>query len=233
MTGQLIPTGVTFGTGRNSINDAFSGTAYMNNISIDSGGNLSAGTGGGVIFSAGTDLYDIFGAGATSGNLWSASTGVGSIIANNGTGNLASGSFSFVTGSGNTSSSSQLSFIIGGNGNLIENDYNNAILNSIDSYNFRAITALGRQHWGNTVISSKESWLVDSTGSTMISCSGLTLEGVQWVTGMQRAYIDEYIDLKPQIILPRPSVGRIFFSGSPLFKLMINTGGTLADWIIV
>jgi hypothetical protein len=60
MTGELIPTGVTFGVGRNSINDAFSGTAYMNNIELDSGGNFSAGTGGGVIYSAGTDLYNIF-----------------------------------------------------------------------------------------------------------------------------------------------------------------------------
>lgn len=60
MTGELIPTGVTFGVGRNSINDAFSGTAYMNNIELDSGGNFSAGAGGGVIYSAGTDLYNIF-----------------------------------------------------------------------------------------------------------------------------------------------------------------------------
>jgi hypothetical protein len=60
MTGELIPTGVTYGVGRNSINDAFSGTAYMNNISLDSGGNFSAGTGGGIIYSGGTDLYNIF-----------------------------------------------------------------------------------------------------------------------------------------------------------------------------
>lgn len=60
MTGQLIPTGVTFGVGRNSLNDAFSGTANLNNIQLDSGGNFSAGTGGGIIFSAGTNLYDIF-----------------------------------------------------------------------------------------------------------------------------------------------------------------------------
>lgn len=63
MTGELIPTGVTFGVGRNSINDAFSGTAYLNNISLDSGANFSAGTGGGIIYSAGTDLYNIFSTG--------------------------------------------------------------------------------------------------------------------------------------------------------------------------
>lgn len=64
MTGELIPTGVTFGVGRNSINDAFSGTAYLNNISLDSGANFSAGTGGGIIYSAGTDLYNIFSTGS-------------------------------------------------------------------------------------------------------------------------------------------------------------------------
>lgn len=60
MIGELIPTGVTFGVGRNSINDAFSGTAYMNNIELDSGGNFSGGIGGGIISSGGTDLYNIF-----------------------------------------------------------------------------------------------------------------------------------------------------------------------------
>lgn len=65
MTGELIPTGVTFGVGRNSINDAFSGTAEFNNISLDTGGDFSGGTGAGVIYSGGTDLYSIF---ATSGS---------------------------------------------------------------------------------------------------------------------------------------------------------------------
>ena len=60
MIGELIPTGVTFGAGRNSINDAFSGNAEFNNIVLDSGADFSGGTGGGVIYSAGTDLYNVF-----------------------------------------------------------------------------------------------------------------------------------------------------------------------------
>ena len=60
MNTELIPTGVTFGVGRNSINESFSGTAEFNNIKLDSGANFSGGTGGGIIFSGGTDLYDIF-----------------------------------------------------------------------------------------------------------------------------------------------------------------------------
>jgi hypothetical protein len=73
MTGELIPTGVTFGVGRNSINDAFSGTAEFNNISLDSGGDFSGGTGGGVIYSGNTDLYSIF---ATQGESSTASNGL-------------------------------------------------------------------------------------------------------------------------------------------------------------
>jgi predicted outer membrane repeat protein len=57
MIGELIPTGVTFGTGRISINNQFSGTAEFNSIEVS--GNLSAGTGG-AFYSGGTDLYNIF-----------------------------------------------------------------------------------------------------------------------------------------------------------------------------
>jgi len=64
MIGELIPTGVTFGAGRQSINDMFSGTAEFNNIILDSGANFSGGTGGGIIYSGGTDLYDIFSGGS-------------------------------------------------------------------------------------------------------------------------------------------------------------------------
>lgn len=53
-----------------------------------------------------------------SSNLWSASTGLNSIIANNGSGNLASGENSFVGGSGNVASGENSS-VIGGSGNTI------------------------------------------------------------------------------------------------------------------
>jgi hypothetical protein len=60
MIGELIPTGVTFGVGRNSINTSFSGTAEFNNVALDSGADFSGGTGGGILYSGGTDLYNIF-----------------------------------------------------------------------------------------------------------------------------------------------------------------------------
>jgi predicted outer membrane repeat protein len=63
MIGELIPTGVTYGIGREALNDQFSGTGEFNDVEVS--GNLSAGTGG-VIYSGGTDLYNIFG--SSSGN---------------------------------------------------------------------------------------------------------------------------------------------------------------------
>ena len=72
MIGELIATGITYGVGRIALNNAFSGTAEFNNIILDSGANFSGGTGGGVIYSGGTDLYNIFSTGGggstTAGN---------------------------------------------------------------------------------------------------------------------------------------------------------------------
>jgi predicted outer membrane repeat protein len=75
MIGELIPTGVTFGAGRISVNDQFSGTAEFNDVEVS--GNLSAGTGG-VIYSGGTDLYNIFG--SPSGNYLPLSVSANTIV---------------------------------------------------------------------------------------------------------------------------------------------------------
>jgi len=192
MIGELIPTGVTFGTGRKSINDSFSGSALFNSIALDSGGDFSGGTGGGVIYSGGTDLYNIFltaAAGAditriqpgtntatggtanfptvnldanivlTSVNattlsggtlfsgstdlsdlfltqsdaLFSASTGANSIIANNGTGNIASSAHGVTFGFKNFSSVAY-SFIAGGYYNSAITGSNSAIVGGQSNY---------------------------------------------------------------------------------------------------
>ena len=89
------------------------------NVELTTSNGFDVVTGG--ILSAGTNLYNIFLPAAlsgTSGNLWSSSTGTNSIIANNGTGNLASGSYSIVGGVNNTVSGNQ-SFIGGGYQNNI------------------------------------------------------------------------------------------------------------------
>ena len=54
------------------------------------------------------------GTGGTSASLWSASTGTNSIITNNGTGNLASSSFSFAGGKSNVASTGAYSTVLNG-----------------------------------------------------------------------------------------------------------------------
>lgn len=98
---ELILTSYTYDQGRIVLNNMFSGTGVFNNI-ISTGttqvNSLSSTTfSAGTIYLGNTDL-----SGRTS--LWSASTGLNSIIASNGYGNLASGNFSFVLGTGSTAS---------------------------------------------------------------------------------------------------------------------------------
>lgn len=264
MTGELIPTGVTFGVGRNSINDAFSGTAYMNNIELDAGGNFSAGTGGGVIYSAGTDLYDVFVPG-TSGNLWSASSGSYSIITNNGSLNVASGNFSIAAGYSNSATTSE-STVIGGSYNIASSSYSSILGGASNTASGVRSSVVGGQNntssglssfvgggelnsvtnsyssivggYRNTVV-SRNSVIIGGRGNGLVGENSVILGGHDLsvsgddTAGMMRAYIDEYIDLNPQTKLPIARQGRMFFSGTPLFKLMINTGGTNADWVIV
>lgn len=106
MTGELILTSDTYDQGRVAINNSFSGTANLNNLLLDS--NFSGGTGGGKIYSAGTDLYNIFipiaNSGTTGFSGWTSSTGVNSIVSTSSTGNIASARLSIATGSGTTAS---------------------------------------------------------------------------------------------------------------------------------
>ncbi len=98
---------------------ALTGGTISGNLEIT--GELSATTiSGGTIYSGGTDLYDIFStsSGGTSGSLWSASTGSNSIIANNSSGNLASGIFTIAAGKSN-SATTQYSTVSGGRNNKV------------------------------------------------------------------------------------------------------------------
>jgi hypothetical protein len=322
MIGELIPTGVTFGVGRNSINDQFSGTAEFNNITLESGANFSGGTGGGIIYSAGTDLYNIFittadgnditrvqpgtntttggtynfpvvnivdspsfnsitasgsssfatlsastiysgntnlgsiilGYSGTSGNLWSASTGSNSIITNNDNNNTAYGECSFVSGSGNTmhpGAVGNFGSILGGVSNSmthIGGSFTTETSNSIIGGNFNEIRQTFTSPRRSAIIggrynllSAQDAAIIGGSGNTVqinsdysVVLGGQGLNVTKNNTAiMQRGHINEFFDLLPQTTLPTAEIGRVFFSGTPLNRIMYNTGGTDSDWIII
>jgi len=418
MIGELIPTRVTFGVGRNSINTMFSGTAEFNDIILDSGANFSGGTGGGIILSGGTDLYNIFTTtsgsttadnglnivegkvslggsltgdtiiltsgsmlsidNATSGsfymsgdstttsqinlestlfanqpaglnvgggiaklistsasttatvsvtsggiriartytggsqaiaiggsnykfyiedsinqkgiqyisnyhanytarsipdagwvanytasaatNYWSAGTGANSIQhVNTVSSNLASGRASISIGQQNISaanysatiggkenditSTAKGSSIIGSSAStMIANSTYSSIIaginNSIDKSNYSAIIAgsgctLGSNSNYSIMIGGQDNSSNPSIErSVILGGSGLVASASDTVY-MDMAYIDSFVDLNPQTTLPSPSIGRMFFSGAPLNRMMYNSGGTSLDWIIL
>ena len=136
-TGNFIPmsgTGLSAVTGDIQIDDAVNlswnagnETLQYNpgstNIELTTSNGFDLVTG--AMMSAGTDLYNIFLTTAPSGGTgfsgWTSSTGANSIVANNGTGNLASGNYSIVGGFLNTVSG-KYSFIGNGySGNVISN----------------------------------------------------------------------------------------------------------------
>lgn len=74
----------------------------------------------------------------------------------------------------------------------------------------------------NTVLSSASATTSDAvvkidSGGDVTIFNGITM--------------NTFLTLTPQSSLPDPSTGKVFFSGSPLFRLMVNTGGTAADWM--
>lgn len=247
MIGELIPTGVTFGNGRQNINNSFSGNAEFNNITLDSGGDFYGGNGGGVIYSGGTNLYDIF----SHNNFWISSSGNSSVILNNSTENYSQSIFSLITGSGNTMDSlvGNYGSIIGGvsnkmtflGGSMIQENSNSIIGGSyneiIQSFaSARRLSIIGGIY---NEIGGFDSSIIGGSGNTSYSnysviLGGQNLTSTKNNTAMaQRIHVDEYIDLEPQNTLPEALKGRMFFSGNPLNRMMYCTGITSEDWVIL
>lgn len=320
MIGELIPTGVTFSTGRHSINNAFSGTGSFNILTANT---LSAST----FFSGSTPLSMLI-TGGSSASIWSASTGINSIIANNGTGNKASGDFSFAGGSGSTALSAfSYSFgegtiseglfsyanggycltngyashaegigctasttgfafgwfstateggIVFGIGSIAIGNYAHVvgITNTAYGYNSiamgegniasgRSAVVLGQNsktgndnafasgyaasamsinsfvHSKNSITNSDYSAIlagsantinVNALNSVVLGMNNFSATSAN-TTYVKNAYVDGYFDLNPQSVLPTPKIGRMFFSGTPMFRVLVNTGGTANDWI--
>lgn len=256
MNTELISTGITYGAGRNLINSAFSATAEFNNIILDSGANFSGGTGGGIIYSGNTDLYNVFS--TTGGNILSASTGLYSIISNNNSNNVSSGNYSFSVGFNNKSYGIS-SCAIGGVSNIsgtiggINEDYSFVGGGSGNTANANSSAVIGGKD--NEVIGDN-SVIVGGSGNTIngdaciiLGGSGNTVDGAISRSSIlagsgvnadssntafaQRFHTDEYVDFEPLVALPDPSKGRMFFSGGSLNRLMYCSGDTANDWTII
>jgi hypothetical protein len=97
------------------------------NISAATLSYISATTISGSSFYSGSTPFSQIFSGGSSSNLWSASTGFGSIIANNGTGNVSANRFSIVAGQGNRTLANY-SVIGGGYKNFIDINGNSSVI---------------------------------------------------------------------------------------------------------
>jgi len=284
---ELILTSYTYDQGRIALNNMFSGTGVFNNI-ISTGttqvNSLSSTTfSAGTIYLGTTDL-----SGRTS--LWSASTGLNSIISSNGYGNIASGNFSFALGTGSTATGnysiamgenanagSNYSFafgngaLAGGSGGGSIAIGNGATCSGVGN-NFAAIggqaggasavafgggIATGNDSFagnssttnGNKSFAYSESSTANAVNSAILGGSANTISVVALnaiVLGMSsfsatsadtvyttNSYIDGYLDLNAQTVYPAAKAGRIFFSGGTLNRLILFTGATANDYMIL
>lgn len=289
---ELILTSYTYDQGRIALNNAFSGTGIFNNI-ISTGttqlGTVNATTFSSTTFSAGT-IYlgntDL--SGRTS--LWSASTGFNSIIASNSFGNLASGNFSFVLGTGSTATGNfsvaigdtaiangVSSFAIGngagatgsgggsiamGNGSLAYGLGNNfaaiggqaggasaiafggGIATGNDSFAGNSSTAAGNKSFAyseaSTTNAINSAILGGSANTISAAASNAVVLGMSSFNATSadtvyttNSYIDGYMDLNAQTVYPAAKAGRVWFSGGTLNRLILYTGATVADYIIL
>ena len=146
---------------QNGLNTYTGGTILNPTINISGGTVNNWNVTGGTLSSGGTNLYNIFAllseSGGTSGNLWSASTGLNSIIANNGTGNLAAGNYSIVGGQSNTASAGH-SFIGGGKSNLMITPYGVIVGGYINNLTYGAMAFMGGG--GKNLLSSQNGIIV-------------------------------------------------------------------------
>jgi trimeric autotransporter adhesin len=73
-----------------------------------------------------------------------------------------------------------------------------------------------------------------ATRAIVLGMNGFTANTAD-TTYMANTYVDGVLDLNPQEGVSTPTAvrGRMFFSGSPLNRLMVNTGGTANDWVVL
>ena len=85
---------------------------------------------------------------------------------------------------------------------------------------------------GNTA-SGFASAIIGGTGHTVSGINSVIIGGANISgTSNNTVYLPK-LKFQSTTTLPSPEQGIMFFSGSPLNRIMYNTGGTAADWIII
>lgn len=176
----------------------------------------------GVFLSGSTNLYDIFASasasGGTSGNLWSAGTGYASVIANNGSGNIAAGIVALATGY-KANATGDYSSVIGGyqNTTTYSANYGAVIGGSYNTASGGFSTVIGGQH--NTA-SGQHSALIGGivngvTGQRSVVIGGTGITG----TTDNSVYI-------PNAYLASMSGTRIYSAGTDLYNIFQPLGAS-------
>jgi hypothetical protein len=159
--GSGVQGAVVFG---NNISAATNNTFYVPNIIISSGGSIN-----GIVFSALT----------ASTNLWSGSTGVNSIIANNVSGNIASGDKSFSIGNQN-SSTGTASSILGGRLNYSTNYYS-TVVNGKQNIASSIYSFIGNGYKNSISGTSKNNSILGGANNTIYN--NVAIDGANTIAG--------------------------------------------------
>lgn len=85
----------------------------------------------------------------------------------------------------------------------------------------------------SAIIGGQQNQVYDLEGAVILGSSGLTASSETYKVYMQKAYIDGYIDLNPQTVMPSPQAGRMFYSGAPLNRMIVFTGATASDYMVL
>jgi hypothetical protein len=144
---------------------------------------------------------------STIGGLNNRASGIHSSIVG-GAVNLASGSYSFISNGINNTASTIYASVLGGTYNKIDADYSVIIGGT-----------------GNIIPSS-------ATSAVVLGMTSFVDAAID-TTHMANAYIQGYADLEPQATFPKAKAGRMFYSAGTLNRLILFTGNTLSDWMVL
>lgn len=227
-------------SGRTSLWSA--STGFNSIIASNSYSNLASGNFAFVLGTGSTangNFAIAIGDGATASTNNSLAIGIGATASGSGGGSIAIGNGSLAFGVGNNFAA------IGGQaGGTSAVAFGGGIANGNDSFAGSSSTAVG-----NKSFAYSESSTANAINSAILGGSANTISAAATnavVLGMNsfnatsadtvystNSYIDGYIDLNAQTVYPAAKPGRVWFSGGTLNRLILYTGATVADYMIL